>query len=813
MQVLKFGGSSVANSSNIMRVTSIIAQAAKKDKTIVVSSAIAGCTDRLIQIANLASIKENKYKELLLELEQSHNDIIVEIIPLEFRSEPAEKCNALFLQLSNILEGIALIGELTSSSLDIVMSFGELLSTTIIWAKLNSEGINSVWTDSRKLIKTYRHNSANHVSKEESYKNILECLEANGTRLYVVPGFIASDATGKTTTLGRGGSDYTASLFAVASGARVLEIWTDVNGMMTADPRIVPRAKTIEHISYTEALELSHFGAKVVYSPTIQPVVKHSIPIVVKNTFDPNGPSTIIESNPPEAIGKIRGISSSNKIALLSLEGSGMVGIPGYSARFFTALAKSKIDILLITQASSIHTMCVAIEEPFVTKAGKAVDSEFAYEITLGKVNPVIVEKGFSIISLVGNDMKNQSGTSGKIFDALGNAGINIRAIAQGSSERNISAILMAQDSAAAVRAVHDRFFEKSGNKKMHLFIAGYGNVGRSLVKLIEQEKDNIALEKKLEISIWGVCNSSLQILDKHGIKSSKADSICKLGTKSNINNFIRDIIALSSSNSIFVDCTANGTVASLYNEILSNGISVVTCNKIAPSSPLHSWNNLKSIAQEKGVSLLYETTVGAALPIIETIQRLKESGEQITGAQAILSGTLNYLYSNYDGSKPFATLIKEAQDAGYTEPNPATDLSGTDVLRKCTIISRECGFEIEQRDIEAVAAAPAELFECDGANFYSLALDAEPYFAEKLRQASENGARLRYVASISHHKQSIGIAFLSPENPLYHVCGTNNSITITTRNYPSGITVTGAGAGARVTAGGVLNDIIKAAL
>lgn len=813
MQVLKFGGSSVANGANIKLVTTIVAEAAKKDKTIVVSSAIAGCTDKLIQIAKLASIKEERYKELLFELEQSHNEIIIEIIPMEFRGELTGKCNALFLQLSNILEGIALIGELTSSSLDIVMSFGELLSTTIISAKLSSDGINSVWTDSRKLIKTYRHNHANHVSKEQSYENIVTCIEANGTRVYVVPGFIASDATGKTTTLGRGGSDYTASLFAVAAGARVLEIWTDVNGMMAADPRIVPNAKTIEHISYTEALELSHFGAKIVYPLTIQPVVKQSIPIVVKNTFNPHGPSTIIENNPPESQGKIRGISSSNNIALLSLEGSGMVGIPGYSARFFTALAKSKIDILLITQASSLHTMCVAIEEPFATKAGKAVDSEFAYEITLGKVNPVIIERGFSIISLVGNDMKNQSGTSGKIFGALGSAGINIRAIAQGSSERNISAIVMSQDAATAVRVVHDRFFEKVGNKKTHLFIAGYGNVGKSLVKLIEEQRDNIALERGLDISIWGLCTSSLQLLDREGIESSKADLIGSLGVKSNINNFIRDVIALSPGTPVFADCTASATVASLYNELLSNGISVVTCNKIAPSAPLDYWNNLKNIASNKDLSLLYETTAGAALPIIETIRRLKESGEEITGAQAILSGTLNYLYSNYDGSKPFATLIKEAQEAGYTEPNPATDLSGTDVLRKCTIISRECGFAIEQSDIEAVAAAPAEMLNGNGANFYALALNSEPYFAEKLEQASQKGERLRYIASITPQKQSIGIASLLPDNPLYHVCGTNNSITITTRNYPSGITITGAGAGARVTAGGVLNDIIKAAL
>lgn len=813
MQVLKFGGSSVSNAQNIIRVTSIVAEAIKIDKTILVSSAIEGCTDKLIKIATLASTKDGSYKKMTLSLKCAHYKIIEEIIPLEFREELIEQCNTLFLQLNNILEGVSLIGELTPSSLDTIMSFGELLSTTIISAKLNSEGVHNVWTDSRKLIKTFRHNSANIVSKEESYKNIVEYLNSNGTRLYVVPGFISSDSAGKTTTLGRGGGDYTASLFAAAADARVLEIWTDVNGIMTANPKIVPKAQTIEHISYKEALELSHFGAKVVYPPTIQPAVKQSIPIVVKNSFNPEGAITVIDNKPPETHDKIRGISNSDNIALLSLEGSGMVGIPGYSARFFTALARSKTDILLITQASSLHTMCVAIDEQFAVKAGRAVDNEFAYEISLGKVNPVIVERGFSIISLVGNDMKNQSGTSGKMFNTLGNAGINIRAIAQGSSERNISAVVKKQDSTTAVKVVHDKFFEKAGNKKIHLFIAGYGTVGKALVKLIEKQRESIAIERGLEISICGLCTSSRELIDREGISFEKAESIYKLGKKSTINNYIREIVAISPGNPLFVDCTASTTVATLYNELLSNGVSIVTCNKVAPSASLKSWNELKKRALEKKVSINYETTVGAALPIIETIKRLKESGEEITNVQAILSGTLNYLFSNYNGHKPFASLVKEAEEAGYTEPNPACDLSGSDVLRKCTIISRECGFDVEQSDIEAEPAAPTEIFGEDKENFYSLAYSAEPYFAAKLEQASQKGERLRYIATITPQKQSIGIASLTPENPLFYVCGTNNSITITTRNYPRGITISGAGAGARVTAGGVLNDIIKTAL
>ncbi len=813
MQVLKFGGSSVANAVNISKVVSIVADATKKDRTIMVSSAISGCTDKLIKIGNLASKRELQYKELVESLEKEHNDIIQEIIPEEYRAIPVDKCNALFSELKGILEGVALIGELTESSCDLVMSFGELLSTSIISAKLKSLGINNVWTDSRTLIKTFRENSRNVVNTTETYNRICAYLETNGTRLYVVPGFIASDANNKTTTLGRGGSDYTASLFAAAAGARVLEIWTDVSGMMTADPRLVPDAKTIEHISYKEALELSHFGAKVVYPPTIQPVVKRGIPIIVKNTFDPYGPATVIENHPPDSRGKIRGISGSNNIALLSLEGSGMVGIPGYSARFFTALANKKINIILITQASSLHTMCVAIEGADAGKAGKAVDIEFAYEISLGKVNPVVVEEGFSIISLVGDDMKNQSGTSGKMFDALGKAGINIRAIAQGSSERNVSAIVDVSDTPTAIKVIHDKFFGEAARVRVNLFIAGYGNVGKSLVKLVEEQKERIAEEKGAEIVLAGVCNSTHSLINKEGLTSKEIEKIKETGNNGGISNFLRKIISMAPGNPVFADCTADSTVASLYSELLSAGISVVTCNKITPSSSLDRFRELKKTAAGNGLSLLYETTAGAALPILRTIERLKESGEKIIRAEAILSGTLNYLYSNYNGTKTFASLVKEAQDAGYTEPDPRTDLSGTDVIRKCTIIARECGFRAEQKDIAATPAAPEELFEGTVADFYNKTDESESKFKDLYLQSAEKGERLRYVATIEDGKYNVGLVSLPSSHPLYNVCGTNNSVTFITTNYPDGITITGAGAGARVTAGGVLNDIIKAAL
>jgi len=809
MQVLKFGGSSVANAANIMKVTTIVADAVKKDRTILVCSAIGGCTDKLIRAATLAAERDSLYKEIVESLVSAHSNIIGELIPEDYRVQINSRCSNLFDSLKGLLEGVSLTGELTQGSCDLAVSYGELLSTSIISAKLNSLGINNIWTDSRELIKTICHNSQNIVDIESTTKNIVRFLNANGTKLWVVPGFIASDHKGRTTTLGRGGSDYTASLFSAASGARVLEIWTDVNGMMTADPRVVPDAKTIENISYKEALELSHFGAKVVYPPTIQPAVAGGIPIVVKNTFDPNGASTVIENRPPDSRGKIRGISGSNKIALLSLEGSGMVGIPGYSARLFTALANAKVNIVLITQASSLHTMCVAIEESAAEAAGNAVDETFAYEISLSKVEPVKVERGYAIISLVGDDMKNQAGTSGKMFDALGRAGINIRAIAQGSSEKNISAIVKGEDSDDAVRVVHQEFFGFK-RERVNLFIAGFGNVGKSLVNLIEQTRKNIAGEWGKDIVVAGICNSTRSVTDKEGIDLSRAGELLQAGKLTDITGFVREISALSLGNSIFADCTAQSVVAMQYADILEEGISVVTCNKIALSSSIEYWDQLKRVALDRRVSLLYETSAGAALPVIETISRLKVSGEKILSVEAILSGTLNYLYSSYDGTKSFASLIKEAKEAGYTEPDPRVDLSGTDVLRKCTIIARECGFRAEQKDVEIEPLVDKALFSGTLADFYTKVEEWEPKFLQRYNEAAEKGERLRYVASIEQGQYRVGLRSLPTNHPLYNISGTNNSVMITTSNYPAGVVISGAGAGARVTAGGVLNDILK---
>ena len=509
MQVLKFGGSSVADATNMLKVVDIVINAVDRDRTIVVSSAVSGCTDTLIEIGRRASERDESYKELIDGLQKRHHDIIMEVLPVEKQSESLEVCDGLFESLRSIAHGVYLLGELSPASLDAIQGFGEMWSTKILATKLATIGIATKWVDSRKIIRTVAKGDKNVVDVQKTYFRVNEMVESNPiTQLFVVPGFIASDKLGRTTTLGRGGSDYTASLYAVGCKARVLEIWTDVPGMMTSNPKVVPTARTISNISYKAALELSHFGAKVIYPPTIQPVVAEGIPIYVKNTFDPAAHGTLIEKNPPRSKDKVIGISNSDNIALLSLEGSGMVGIPGFSSRLFETLSQNDINIILITQASSVHTMCIAVSEKDADKAKEAADKCFAYEISLGKLNPLKVEKGFSIVCLVGDDVLNQTGATGRMLAALGRNSVPVRATAQGSSERNISAIISSKDAETAIRTIHNEFFDCRSGKDIHLFIAGFGTVGRALVDIIAKNRDKIEARTGRRLHVCGLSNS-----------------------------------------------------------------------------------------------------------------------------------------------------------------------------------------------------------------------------------------------------------------------------------------------------------------
>ena len=821
MQVLKFGGSSVANSENIKKVIAIVKDALSHDRTVVVSSAISGATDALLLIGKTAKSGDESYITLIDQLQERHNAIIEELIPAQENGSIIDTCNALFNELREICKGVYLLKELTDLSQDHIVSFGELLSTNIISAKLKSLNISHQWKDSRELIKTELQAGKNVVIDNLTTSNIAEYFNTDQHKLYIMPGFIASDLAGRTTTLGRGGSDYTASIIAVGAQARRLEIWTDVCGMMTADPRIVPDARPIRNISYKEALELSHFGAKVVYPPTIQPVVKQGIPIYVKNTFVPDDFGTLIERNPPQGNEKIRGISSSNKIALLSMEGSGMVGIPGYSSKLFDTLSKNNVNIILITQASSVHTMCIAIAEEDADRAKKAADELFAYEISLGKVDPLRVEKGFSIISLVGDDMKNQSGASGKMFDALGREGINIRAIAQGSSEKNVSAVLHTEDVNDAIRAIHAEFFSTSANR-VNLFIAGYGTVSKALVSIIYAQKESILARLGKELVICGICNSKNYIINRNGIEEgfNLAD-----GEKNLNNSYVTEVCKYKLSNSIFVDCTANRNIASLYVDLFRHKYSVVACNKIANSLSYESYKELFATARLEKVQYRYETTVCAALPVLETIQQLTNCGDSIKKIEGILSGTLNFLFSSYNGEKSFATLVKEAAQQGYAEPDPRLDLAGTDVLRKFLISSREGGFPIEREDIDFQGFIPDNIMCNSNTNFpeyaqefYAKLEEYEPTLKEQYTTAAAKGEKLRFIAALDatertasgKPKCTISLRSIGKEHPFYTLEGTDNAVIIESDYYPNAIVIKGAGAGARQTAGGVLNDILK---
>lgn len=815
MQVMKFGGTSVASSHTMSQVVDIVAKAVDRDRTILVASAISKCTDTLISIGNMAACRDEGYKTLIDNLQERHHTIIRELLPLEKHEEATEDCDEKFEQLRSIVHGVYLLGELSSTSLDAIQGLGELWSTRILATKLASVGIATKWIDSREII---RLDGSRAVDTALTYANVQNMIDDNPiTQLFVVPGFIASDKDGKMTTLGRGGSDYTAALYAVGCKARLLEIWTDVTGMMTSNPKTVPTAHTIEHISYRAALELSHFGAKVIYPPTIQPVVNECIPIYIKNTFEPEAFGTLIEMNPPRSKDKIIGISNSDNIALISLEGSGMVGVPGFTTRLFDTLSQNGINIILITQASSVHTMCIAVSEKDAEKAKTAADKCFAYEISLGKLNPLKVEKGYSIVCLVGDDILNQCGTTGRMLAALGSHSITVRATAQGSSERNISVIVPSREVNAAIRHIHNEFFDKSPVIDYNLFIAGYGTVGRALVDIISRKKDVIEARTGKRLHICGLSNSRKYVIDTDGLDLTKAAELLDIGVPAANEAYFEELAKTSLENSYFVDCTASSDISYKYMNLFKRGYSVVACNKITFSAPYVQYSAWKQAALENSRILRYETTVGAALPILESISRSVNSGDGIVKIQAVLSGTLNYIFSTYAGGESaagtFAQVVRTAQEAGYTEPDPRLDLSGRDVLRKLLILSREAGVPLDEADVQIDPILGPEFFSVKIPQFYQMLADNEEFFAKRYREAADKGLRQRFIASLvktdTGYKASIGLENVGPGHPLYNLCGTDNAAIIQTEFYPSPLVIQGAGAGAYQTASGVLNDIL----
>lgn len=812
MKVLKFGGSSVANAENIKKVVSIVK--ASSEAQVIVVSALGGVTDALIKAGTLAEKSDEVYKEVLLELEKKHLDTARALLPVTHQSSCLSLVKQHFNELEEICNSVFYLKELSLRTKDRVISFGELLSSKIIAAFMQSQNLEHDWIDSRKVIKTNSNFGFAAVNFSATNALIAETVKASGKKLFLVPGFISSDDNGNTTTLGRGGSDYTAAIFAAAVNASSLEIWTDVTGMMTADPRWVPNAKTIARTSYQEAMELSHFGAKVIYPPTIQPVMQKNIPTWVKNTFAPEEAGTVIESASAEEGEIITGISSINAVALLSLEGSGMVGIPGFSKRLFEALAGEKINVILITQSSSEHSICVAVNTADATKAKQVIDNAFEIEIAQGKVEPLKVETDLSIIALVGDKMRHHTGIAGRMFSALGRNGINIRAIAQGSSERNISAVIAAADVKKAVNVLHEAFFETT-YKQLNVFIVGVGNVGGKLLDQLKQQQQFLLDHLNLQVRITGIANSRKMLFVDNGNEidlSNWKDTLNK-AQPMQLDNFVDTVIQKNLRNSVFVDVTANADVAAVYERLLSKAISVVACNKIAASSSYENYSNLKSLAKEYNALYLFETNVGAGLPVIGTLNDLRRSGDKVNKIQAVLSGTLNFVFNNYDGSKPFAEVVKQAQDEGYTEPDPRLDLGGTDVMRKIMILAREAGEKIEMVDITNNYFLPASCFDGTVDDFYKEMAKQEAHFKKLYEEAAAKNCKLKFVAQYENGKASVGLQHIPSNSDFYHLYGKDNIVLFYTQRYPEQpLVVKGAGAGADVTASGVFADIIRVA-
>ncbi|MDZ4795390.1 MAG: bifunctional aspartate kinase/homoserine dehydrogenase I [Bacteroidota bacterium] len=811
MQVLKFGGTSVANANNINKVIAIVKGAIKKDRTVVVVSALGGVTDLLLSAGILAASGDELYKEKLTSIEQRHLETVKQLIPVAQQSQLLSLVKKSCNEIEDICNGIFLLRELTARSKDRIASYGEWLSSQIITAAFIAGGTTAVWKDARELITTNSGFTSAEVDFAVTDKKIIAFFSIDTADLFIIPGFIAADKNDITTTLGRGGSDYTAAIIASALPVQLLEIWTDVSGMMTADPRLTSNARIIPAISYQEAMELSHFGAKVIYPPTIQPVMRKGINVWIKNTFAPEDAGTVIEAVAKGNGDIVRGISSINNIALISLEGSGMIGIPGFSKRLFEALSSEKINVILITQSSSEHSICVGIDSETASAAKQAVDAAFANEIALQKVEPLIIEAGLSIVALVGESMKNHTGISGRMFSAMGKNGVNIRAIAQGSSEKNISAVIATRDVRKAINVLHEEFFETT-YKQVNLFITGIGNVGAKLLGQLKQQVDFLQQQLHLQVRVVGLSNSRKMLINEEGIDLDSWKEKLDAGETASLQKFADEIISRNLRNSVFVDITANDKVATVYNQLLQKSIAVVACNKVAASSAYSNYKNLKDLAREFSTQFLFETNVGAGLPVIATLNDLVHSGDRIHTIQAVLSGTLNFVFNNYDGTRLFADVVKQAQDEGYTEPDPRLDLGGTDVMRKIMILAREAGEKIEMDNIANNTFMPASCMQGTVEDFYREMAKEEAHFKKLVEAANAAGCKLKFVASFEKGKASVGLQHIDPKHDLYHLYGKDNVVLFYTDRYKEQpLVVKGAGAGAEVTASGVFADIIRA--
>ena len=814
MKVLKFGGTSVGSAERIEKVLDIIQSKAASEKRIaVIFSAFGKVTDLLIEMGRSASIGDESYKQIFNDLEKIHIETADKLISIRKRSQILTRVKLLLKDLEEVIYGVYLVKELTAKTLDYIMSFGERLSAYIISECLADRNLINEFVDTREIIKTNDMFGQAVVDFEQTNLNIRQRFNF-GQNIFIVTGFIASTPKNETTTLGRGGSDYSASIFGAVLDADEIEIWTDVDGVMTADPRKVKTAFPIPQLTYEEAMELSHFGAKVIHPPTMQPALDKNIPLRIKNTFNPGFSGTVIGSDSTQNGFNIQGISSIDSVALLQIQGSGMIGISGIAQRIFSALAREKINIIMISQASSEHSICLAILPDFARQAKTALEDELKYEMHYGHVNEVVIEYEMAIIAVVGKRMRHTKGIAGMVFQTLARNSVNISAIAQGSSELNISMVVARADEEKALNAVHTAFFMPE-SKTLHLFLVGAGLVGGTFLQQLKNQAAQLLDTTSVQIQLVGLANSRNMVLEPKGIDLSQWEqNLQSSDTQSDVQKFIEQIKSLNLPNSILVDCTAGEAVPHYYADVLASGISIVTANKIANTQSQDKYDELKRLERKNKVKFLYETNVGASLPILSTIKNIVSGNDAITKMEGILSGTLSYIFNTFDGRIPFSEVVRTAKEKGYTEPDPRLDLNGMDVARKLLILIREAGEAFELDNINIESFLPEEAMNAETVEDFFRALQKLDDYFESLRQKSkDNVTALRFIARYENGRANIALTAVGKTHPFYHLDGSDNILAIYTNYYNNQpLVIKGPGAGADVTVAGVFADVLHVA-